>query len=76
MHPTIEWRLNEELGVETESDNPMDGMFWDPVANVQVMPYEVAQNYNRMALKLEAIVMGAQAVHDIFTKVSAAVAKD
>lgn len=75
-HTTIEWRPNSEHGVETESDNPMDGMFWDPVADVQVLPYEVAQNYNKMALKLEAIFTGAKVVYDVFMKVSTAVAKD
>lgn len=75
-HTTIEWRPNSEYGVENESENPMDGMFWDPVANVQIQPYEVAQRYNRMALKLQAILTGAKVVYDVFMKVSAAVAKD
>jgi len=72
-HSIIEWHENESEGVENESDNPMDGRFWDPVTGTEISPYEVVMRYNRMALKLEAIVTGAQVVYDIFTKVSAAV---
>jgi hypothetical protein len=68
-YPRIEWQPDPK----GYNEHDLQGMFWDPAAEVEVMPQEVALRYNEAHARLSVYDTAAQEVAKIVQSVSSAV---